>query len=153
MNMMKKIENVEEMQRFGERLGQSLSGSEVIELVGDVGAGKTTMARGLARGMGVAEPVQSPSFTVSRVYDAPRGLRLVHYDFYRLTDAGIMASELADTLSDEKSCVVIEWADTVKDVLPQDRLTVSISSPTEASRILRLEAGGETSRRLKERVA
>lgn len=142
------VQSDTEMQQFGEKIGRLLVGGEVIELIGDVGAGKTTLVRGLARGMGVTETVQSPSFTINRVYDANNNQRLVHYDFYRLHDAGIMANELAEALSDTKTSVVIEWADAVESVLPADRLTITISSPTETSRQTVITSGGEKSQKL-----
>lgn len=142
------IESEADMQIFGERLGRSLNGGEMIELIGDVGAGKTTFVRGVARGMGVSETVQSPSFTINRVYDADRGLRLVHYDFYRLSDAGIMADELAETIDDPTAVVIVEWAGAVDEILPIDRLTIAIESPTELSRSITVSAGGVKSRAL-----
>jgi len=146
------VENEAAMRQFGEQLGRLLKGGEVIELVGDVGAGKTTLVRGLAQGMGVGETVQSPSFTISRVYDADGGRRLVHYDFYRLSDAGIMADELADTLHDAASAVVVEWAAAVEQVLPADRLTIMITSPGETLRQLELRSGGSNSQALEEKL-
>lgn len=142
------VDSVRAMQDFGERLGAVLKGGEVIELVGDVGAGKTTLVRGLARGLGIEETVQSPSFTINRVYDAPHGVRLVHYDFYRLGDAGIMAEELDEALSDQNTVVVIEWASAVSGVLPADRLMIAITSPQEEAREIVLESGGAESRKL-----
>jgi len=125
-----------DMKDFGESLGLLLRGGEVIELIGDVGAGKTTLVKGVARGLAIDDDVQSPSFTISRVYDARDGLQLAHYDFYRLNDAGIMANELAEVTHDPLSITIIEWADVVSGVLPEDRLTITISSPTETSRQL-----------------
>ena len=90
------VQTAEELIELGVTLGSLLRGGETIELVGDIGAGKTTLTKGLARGMGIAEEVQSPTFTLSRVYDAPNGRRLAHYDFYRLNNAGIMQAELLD---------------------------------------------------------
>lgn len=144
------IKNESQMLLLGERLGQLVEGGHIIELVGDVGAGKTTLVRGLARGMGVDEPVQSPSFTISRLYDAPDGRHLAHYDFYRLKDPGIMASELADTIGTDNTIVVIEWADSVENTLPDDRLIVSIESPSLESRHVIMKSGGEKSDELKE---
>lgn len=142
------------MQAFGENVGRAVHGGDVIELIGDVGAGKTTFVRGLARGMGVDETVQSPSFTISRVYDeTPAGLRLAHYDFYRLSDAGIMADELQETTNDPSVVTVIEWADIVAGALPDDRLTLTIASPTETSRDVRCAAQGTRSQRLMEVIA
>ena len=81
-----RVEDEREMRAFGKRLGSVLSGGEVIELVGDVGAGKTTLAKSIAEGMGVQEDISSPSYTLNQLYDAPYGLKLAHYDFYRLED-------------------------------------------------------------------
>jgi tRNA threonylcarbamoyladenosine biosynthesis protein TsaE len=130
------VANEAETRVLGEKLGRLLKGGEVIELVGDVGAGKTTFVKGLAKGLAVHETVQSPSFTISRVYDARDGLLLAHYDFYRLSDAGIMADELAETTQDSTSITVIEWADIVEGVLPTKRLRINFTAPTDISRRL-----------------
>lgn len=134
--------SVDEMISLGERLGRLLNGGEVIELVGDVGAGKTTFVKGIARGLGIDEAIQSPTFTISRRYDADRGLSLVHYDFYRLIDAGIMAAELQEAIRDTSNVTVIEWAEVVAGVLPQDVLRIIISATSEESRALRFVASG-----------
>jgi len=138
MNTVKtiEVEGEQEMRRVGENLGALLKGGESIELVGDVGAGKTTFVKGIARGLLVDEDVQSPSFTISRVYDARDDLQLAHYDFYRLSDPGIMANELAETTQDSMTITVIEWADIVEGVLPPRRLRIAITAPTENTRIV-----------------
>ncbi len=122
------------MKQFGERIARRLKGGEIIELVGDIGAGKTTLTKGIASGLGVADDVQSPSFTISRTYEADHDLRIVHYDFYRLSDPGILAAELQDTIGNSDVIVIVEWADVVKDVLPPEHITISIESPSEQSR-------------------
>lgn len=152
-HMVTEVQGETEMKLFGTRLGALLRGGEVIELVGDVGAGKTTLAKGIAAGMGVDEDVQSPSFTISRMYDAPHGIRLAHYDFYRLHDAGIMADELHETIRDKSTVTIIEWAEIVSGVLPGDRLNIHITSPSETMRHVAIQAGGETSDRLLEGLA
>lgn len=141
------------MRSLGAQIAGGLVGGEIIELVGDVGAGKTTLTKGIADGLGIEETVQSPSFTISRVYDAPNGLRMVHYDFYRLHDAGIMADELRETLHDPTTITIIEWADIVDGVLPADRLTISIISPNETERNVEIKAGGDVSASVLERIA
>ena len=125
------------------RIGQNLQGGEVIELVGDVGAGKTTFTRGLARGLEINEDIQSPTFTISRVYEASRGLRLVHYDFYRLTDAGIMAMELDEAIHDSNTITVIEWGEVVAGVLPRERTTITITPTSETMRSVQINNGGD----------
>ncbi|HEV7952292.1 MAG TPA: tRNA (adenosine(37)-N6)-threonylcarbamoyltransferase complex ATPase subunit type 1 TsaE [Candidatus Saccharimonadales bacterium] len=141
------------MRSLGVRIAGVVTGGEIIELVGDVGAGKTTLTKGIAEGLGIAEVVQSPSFTISRVYDAPNNLRLVHYDFYRLHDAGIMADELHETIHDPMTVTIIEWAGIVDGVLPADRLTIAIASSSETDRQVAITAGGEVSGRMLEKLA
>ena len=130
------------MRAFGARLGAALQGGECIQLVGDVGAGKTTLTKGIALGMGIEETVQSPTFTINRTYDAPNGLRLSHYDFYRLSEPGIMSDELSESLSDPSAVVIIEWGEIVDDVVPQEHLRIVFESPTESIRLLNLLATG-----------
>ena len=140
------------MKEFGAQLGRLFQGGEVIELIGDVGAGKTTLTKGVGIGLAIDEAIQSPSFTISRVYPARDDLQLAHYDFYRLDDAGIMAAELHEAVSDPTMVTIIEWAAVAENVLPADRLTIHITSPTEADRDIELRAGGETSQRLLEQL-
>lgn len=139
---------MENTQKIGESIGRFLSGGEIIELIGDVGAGKTTLTKGLAIGLGVDDNIQSPSFTISRTYEARDDLRLIHYDFYRLVDAGIMQNELQEAMADSKNVIIIEWSGLVNDLLPRDRLRVVIKTTAEESRELNLEAGGEVSSRI-----
>ena len=81
----------------------------IIELIGDVGTGKTTFTRGLAKGLGVKNPITSPSFTISKSYALPTGGHLIHYDFYRLPDPGLMADDLQENLTNPKNIIIIEW--------------------------------------------
>ncbi|NCU30883.1 tRNA (adenosine(37)-N6)-threonylcarbamoyltransferase complex ATPase subunit type 1 TsaE [Candidatus Saccharibacteria bacterium] len=132
------VKNIEQTLAFARQVGSRLGGGEVFELVGDVGAGKTTFAKGLGNGLEITDDVQSPSFTLSRVYDARDGLKLHHYDFYRLGDAGILAYELAESVSDYHVITVVEWAATVADVLPLNTcvLTFSADASSENKRII-----------------
>lgn len=147
------VKNENEMQQFGAKVGAVLCGSEIVELIGDVGAGKTTFVKGVAIGLGIAENVQSPSFTINRVYTGLDDIILSHYDFYRLNDAGIMADELQEVTSDPKTVTIIEWAGVVEGVLPADRLSIDIISPNENIRQLKLVAGGEKSRKILESLS
>lgn len=126
---------LEDTLALGAAIGQALQGGEVIELTSDVGGGKTSFTKGLGHGLGCKDTIQSPSFTISRVYDANRNLQLHHFDFYRLGDAGIMAAELAETISDPQAIVVVEWAGIVENVLPEKRIRISIQATSESSRL------------------
>lgn len=110
----------------------------VIELVGDVGAGKTTFTKGLARGLEITEEITSPTFTISKVYENSRGQKLVHYDFYRLENPGIMVEDLFENLQDPQTVTVIEWADTVSEILPANHLRLEILINDDGSRTLNL---------------
>lgn len=142
------ISNEIAMKEFGARLGALLRGGEVIEMVGDVGAGKTTLTKGIGIGLQVDDDVQSPSFTISRVYEARDGLQLAHYDFYRLHDAGIMADELHETIHDPQIVTIIEWAEVVGSVLPQDRLDIHITAIGEYERRVEILAHGQSGQRI-----
>ncbi len=135
------IADTDEMKDYGQKLGRTFRGGEVLELVGDVGAGKTTLVKGIAIGLGVEDDVQSPSFTLSRVYEARDGLQLHHYDFYRLHDAGIMSYEVAESVNDSKVVTVIEWAASVANVLPENRQRIIIAyKPSGVGREIDVES-------------
>lgn len=120
---------------LGELLGSKLRGGEVIELVSDLGGGKTTFTRGLVQGTGSVDKVASPTFTLSREYDAPR-FTIAHFDFYRLGEAGIVGDELAEVINDPAYVTVVEWGDIVHDILPADRLTIGITQLGDESRAI-----------------
>jgi tRNA threonylcarbamoyladenosine biosynthesis protein TsaE len=131
-------ESPESTMSFASEIGQQVKGGELIELVSDMGGGKTTFVRGLAKGMGSTEFVHSPTFTISNSYVAER-LCLYHFDFYRLDEPGVLRNELEELLADPTAVIVIEWADIVEDVLPVERLTVAIHVTDESKRLLRLQ--------------
>lgn len=123
----------EKTEQLGRDIGARLRGGEVIELASDLGGGKTTFVRGLAAGMGSNDAVSSPSFTISQIYQTD-DLTLHHYDFYRLPDAGLMQQELAEVLEDPQAVVVVEWAAVVENVLPAERVAVTIKALSDNDR-------------------
>lgn len=133
----------QEMLEFGKKIGRELESPAVIELIGDVGAGKTTLARGIAEGLGVAEPVTSPSFTIVKRYSFlnknNQERYLAHYDFYRLPDPGIMSEDLSESISDENTITLVEWANTVSDILPSARTIIKITLNEDGSRTVEVE--------------
>lgn len=91
-----------------------------------MGGGKTTFVRGLAKGLGSSDIVSSPTFTLTKNYKIIKG-NLYHYDFYRLTEPGVLKDELQESLNDIAAVTVIEWSDIVKDVLPEQRLSIKFA--------------------------
>ena len=138
-----KTKTESDMLALGRTLAGKLEFPAVIELVGDVGAGKTTFTRGLAEGLGIAEPVTSPSFTISKRYAFPGG-ELVHYDFYRLGDPGIMRDELTETLSVPGTVTVVEWGGDVADLLPESKYRLELSLNEDGSRTVTISHRGQS---------
>lgn len=130
------VKTEQEMLELGRDFAKKLTRPAVIELIGDVGAGKTTFVRGLAEGLGVTEPVTSPSFMISKVYALPDGGKLVHYDFYRLKEPGLMVEDFAENLEDPNTVVVVEWGESVADLLPKDHIRVMINYTEEGREVI-----------------
>ena len=151
--MEQEVADAQAMITLGTHIGALCTGGEVIELIGDIGAGKTTLTKGLAMGMGIDEDIQSPTFTISRVYTSESGLVLAHYDFYRLQDPGIMSAELRESVNDPKTVTVIEWGGVVAGVLPSDTLRLRINSLLDDVRSVTMTAGGPRSRRILEEMS
>ena len=112
------------MLNFGKQFAKKCP--QVIELIGDVGAGKTTFTRGLAEGLGVKDPITSPSFTISKSYALPAGGHLIHYDFYRLPNPGLMLDNLHENLQNPNNIIIIEWGESISDILPKNRTKIEI---------------------------
>lgn len=129
------IHSEKEMLEYGEKFAAKLKAPAVIELVGDVGVGKTTFTRGLAKGLGVKSELSSPSFTISREYRGEK-YNLVHYDFYRLEDPGLMVEDLAETISDPTTVTIIEWGQSIQDILPSEHIIIEIKYVDENTREL-----------------
>lgn len=130
--------------RFGRSLGRQLRAGDLVLLAGPLGAGKTTMTRGIADGMGVSGRVSSPTFVLARAHAAPGdgGAALVHVDAYRL---GGDLSELDDLDLDaelESSAVVVEWGEGLAEPLSQERLVVRIARHADDTRTVTLEPHG-----------
>ncbi len=142
-----KVNSEQEMLELGKKLAESCKDERdfvmVIEMIGDVGAGKTTLTRGLAEGLGVKEAVTSPSFTISKAYALPDGGQLVHYDFYRLGDPGLMAGDLAECVSEPSNVVVVEWGESVADLLPEQRMVVNVNYNDDGSRDVKVDHRGD----------
>ena len=115
---------------LGEKIGQMAKPGMVISLTGDLGVGKTVFTQGLAKGLGIEEPVNSPTFTIVQVYEEGR-LPLYHFDVYRIGDIEEM-DEIGyeDYFYGEGVCL-IEWADLIREILPEQMCRVTIEKDLE----------------------
>lgn len=118
------VASADEMRALGERLGRVLTAGQVVLLVGDLGAGKTTLTQGIARGLGVTDPVTSPTFVIAREHQAAAGRPALHHvDAYRLASV----DELVDLdLADVDTVTVIEWGDRIAPSLDPGFAVVTI---------------------------
>lgn len=145
--MVYQIESEQDMERFGGKLGEKLDGGCVIFLTGDLGAGKTTLARGLLRALGHRGLVTSPTFTLLETYE-PGALKVVHIDLYRLNDPSELEQLAIRDQLEEQSVLLIEWANHVRDSLPEPDCEVHIIIGQSGQRTLNLKSFTETGRRL-----
>ena len=136
--------SVEQTERFGFRLGELLQRGDVVCLSGQLGAGKTAFARGVAQGWGSKHRVTSPTFTLINQYSREEdGRILYHMDSYRLeSEADVITSGVEDILLDGET-IMIEWPEQLNTFLPADRLWITMSVVEETKRRLRLEAFGQ----------
>lgn len=131
-------------ERLGLRLGELLRPGDVVCLAGELGAGKTALARGMARGWGTAVRVTSPTYVIVNEYPRARdGAVLYHIDGYRLaSDGDVLSAGLAD-IFDSRRAIMVEWPERVEALLPDDCLTVQLTYDTPTRRRMRFTAGGE----------
>lgn len=123
----------DQTEQLGEKIGERLRGGEFIELVADLGGGKTTFTHGLVRGIGSPDPVASPTFTISREYTGGR-LHVYHYDLYRLHELGVVGETLSEVLSDATAVVVVEWGGVAEDILPAERVRIALRPLADGGR-------------------
>jgi tRNA threonylcarbamoyladenosine biosynthesis protein TsaE len=136
-----------ETEEAGASLAAGIKGGEVIALSGGLGAGKTVLTRGLARGLGVAERVTSPTYTIVNTYCGQRprgsaGITLYHIDAYRLSGGDDFYSTGAgDFLGKEGTVSMIEWSEKVEDFIPKDAIKIQISILRDGKRKIEVQGG------------
>lgn len=142
------INSPEEMIVFGTKLGEEIKPNMIITLLGDLGAGKTTMTKGIGKGLGVKSIINSPTFTIMKIHQGK--MNLYHMDVYRL-DNSTGDDYLEEYFYMDGVCV-IEWADNLSDIIPNERLEIYIKNISDTQRELTIIAKGEEYEKLVERV-
>ncbi len=133
------INSSEEMIALGEKIGLNSFPNMLITMQGDLGAGKTTMTKGIAKGLGVIGVVNSPTFTIMKIYQGR--LTLFHLDVYRIENP-LDDFELEEYFEDGGVCV-IEWANQVSSLLPKDRMNIQILDLGNNQRKVIIESNNE----------
>ena len=119
------IANERETQKLGEKIGRAAVPGMVVALIGDLGTGKTTLTKSIAKGLGVTETVTSPTFNIVREYKSGR-IPLYHFDVYRIADPEEMYELGYEEYFYGDGICVVEWADIIEELLPEDAVVISI---------------------------
>lgn len=136
--------SVEETEQIGWLLGRQLKPGDLVCLSGDLGAGKTSLTRGLARGWETVDPVTSPTFTLINQYSREAGQAyFYHVDCYRLAGGSDAWTTGLEDVLNESAVVVIEWPERIQEILPQEKLWINLRDLGSARRKLELIAYGE----------
>lgn len=120
------LRSEQEVMEYGFRLGQEAVPGQVIALTGDLGAGKTTLTKAIAQGLGIEETITSPTFTIVKEYRSGR-LPLFHFDVYRIGDIEEMYELGYEEYFYGDGLCVVEWADLIEELIPEDALRISIA--------------------------
>ena len=128
--MIKETFSPEETFSFGKWIGENALPGQVYTLVGDLGVGKTVFTQGVAAGLGITEPVNSPTFTIIQEYEDGR-LPFYHFDVYRIGDIEEMEEIGYDDYFFGKGICLIEWAELIEEILPEKRIEVTIEKDLE----------------------
>ena len=118
-------QSAKETRLLGEKIGQKAKGGENILLNGDLGVGKTVFSKGLGAGLGIEEPISSPTFTVLQIYESGR-LPLYHFDVYRIADVEEMDEIGYEDYFYGRGVCLIEWAELISEILPSEVIRVTI---------------------------
>lgn len=128
MKTLERIETYSARETFalGEKIGKNAKGGEVYALIGDLGVGKTVLIQGVAKGLGIDGPVNSPTFTIVQVYEEGR-LPFYHFDVYRIGDIEEMDEIGYEEYFYGNGVSFVEWANLVEEIMPENTVTITIS--------------------------
>lgn len=129
--------SAQETQKLGEEFARSLQGGEIIALHGDLGSGKTTFTQGVAKGLGLSQPIVSPTFILMREYRLDKqGLQtLYHIDLYRTeNERDAKGLGIEDVFADKEGVVLVEWPEKMGNLLPEKRIDIFFEYLTETER-------------------
>ena len=123
--MVTETRSPEETYELGKKIGQQARPGQVYTLTGDLGVGKTVFTQGVAAGLGITEPVSSPTCTIVQIYEEGR-LPFYHFDVYRIGDIEEMEEIGYDDYFFGEGICLIEWAELIEEILPKDRISITI---------------------------
>lgn len=128
--MVVETKSAEETYELGKKIGMEALPGQIYTLVGDLGVGKTVFTQGVAAGLNISEPISSPTFTIVQEYESGR-MPFYHFDVYRIGDIEEMEEIGYDDYFFGNGICLIEWADLIEEILPEDRISVRIEKDLE----------------------
>ncbi|BES64623.1 tRNA (adenosine(37)-N6)-threonylcarbamoyltransferase complex ATPase subunit type 1 TsaE [Gottschalkiaceae bacterium SANA] len=145
------LSNLQETADLGQFIGEQIKYRFLLCLDGDLGAGKTTFSKSLAKGFGVEDMVTSPTFTLLQEYQGR--MPFYHFDVYRLGDEEAFLAQGFDEYWDEEALVVMEWAEMILEILPKERMEIRFfQTANEEERLVEVEAYGLVAETLLQRI-
>lgn len=145
------LKNEDETKWFGEKIGSAITQKLLICLNGDLGAGKTCITKGIAKGLGIMDDITSPTFILVEEYEGR--LPLYHFDVYRIDDTEELYFIGFDDYLSKNAVVIIEWSDKIESILPKDRLEIRLDYTEDGMREICLNSVGEAAQTLVETMA
>ena len=136
----------EETFALGEKIGRTALPGQIYTLTGDLGVGKTVLTQGVAAGLGIREAVSSPTFTIVQVYEEGR-LPFYHFDVYRIGDIEEMEEIGYDDYFFGNGVCLIEWAELIADILPEEHISINREGPVSGIRLPQNNGRGTAGRR------
>ncbi len=132
------VNNLNQLDELAKKIANNLNDNFCLELIGDIGTGKTTLTKLILKNLDFEGKVTSPSFAINNRYNLENST-VSHFDFYRLNKTGLDNQQLVEDLEDENTGVIIEWASTIKNTLPKDRLIIEIYYQPDESRLIKIK--------------
>lgn len=143
--MLIETHSAKETYELGKKIGQNAKAGQIYCLIGDLGVGKTVFTQGLAAGLGIIEPVNSPTFTILQIYEDGR-IPFYHFDVYRIEEIEEMEEIGYEEYFDGEGVCLIEWANLIEEILPKEHIRIVIEKDLSSGfdyRTIRIEGNIE----------
>ena len=135
-------ENLKETQEIGKNLAEEIKKRRIFIIKGDLGAGKTTLVQGFAKGLGITQKVNSPTFILMNKYPLKKNKFLYHLDLYRINKKKELESlDIKELINNKNNIVIIEWPEKIKDILPKDTVCIEMKVLEENKRKIIIKYG------------
>ena len=143
---MKKVVNFREIDEIAKQLSKAIKSGDFIALIGELGTGKTTFVKELAKNLGIKENIKSPTFTYVKEYKTENDIPFYHFDVYRIGNSEEVYEIGYEDYINSNGIVVVEWADLIKDELPENYIQIELGYYDELDRTIEIKIIGDEKR-------